>query len=93
MNLGSKMVIDAQSRTSRRLGAGVTRDAPRLAPREAEAAVPREVPDPRAFDDRDRAHRLAWGAMLVVQTAGDGRAVVESLIRRPEYAGVRWSSR
>jgi 4-hydroxy-3-polyprenylbenzoate decarboxylase len=27
--------------------------------------------------------------MLVVQVCGDGRAIVERLIRRPEYAGVK----
>ncbi len=85
MNLGAKMVLDAQSRKPSG-SAGVAAGGGAVA---REGGVLREVPDPRAFDDRVRAHRLAWGALLVVETAGDGRAVVESLIRRPEYANVR----
>jgi len=72
MNLGSKMIIDAQS-----------------APGRAPAEPPRTVPDPRGFDDRVLGHRLAWGAMLVVTVRGEGRAVVERLVARPEYAAVR----
>jgi 3-polyprenyl-4-hydroxybenzoate decarboxylase len=61
------------------------------------------------LDDTIVAHRLAWGAMLVVQVRGAvggegagtapsssppaaasaGRAVIERLVQRPEYAGVR----
>jgi 4-hydroxy-3-polyprenylbenzoate decarboxylase len=47
------------------------------------------VADPREFDARVRASRLAWGGTLVVQVASEGRAVVESLLRRPEYASVK----
>jgi 4-hydroxybenzoate decarboxylase subunit C len=91
MNLGSKMILDAQPKPGR---------APaRLAPA--------DVADPRAFDDRVAAHRVAWGAMLVVRVRGavgggergagaapaagesPGRATVERLVQRPEYAGVR----
>jgi 4-hydroxy-3-polyprenylbenzoate decarboxylase len=36
-----------------------------------------------------KAHRLAWGGMLVVQVAGEGRAVVEGLVRRPELAALK----
>ncbi len=84
MNLGSKMVLDAQTKGRRVGSAGVEpgRDAVPL--REIAASVP----DPRSFDDRALEHRLAWGAMLVVQTRGDGRALVERLIARPEYAKV-----
>jgi 4-hydroxybenzoate decarboxylase subunit C len=84
MNLGSKMVIDAQSHakhagsSGNSPGTGVVASAP-LA----------HVPDPRAFDARVKAHRLAWGAMLVVQVAGEGRSVVEALARRPELAGCK----
>jgi len=76
MNLGSKMIIDAQSKPGRvsRPGLGV-------------------LPDPRSFDDHVLAHRLAWDAMLVVtvrgEGEGEGRAVVERLVARPEYAAVR----
>ena len=73
MNLGSKMVIDAQSR-----------------PDEAPAPVPSSLPDPREHDDTILDSRLAWGAMLVVRVKGEGRRVLERLIRRPEYAGVKW---
>jgi 4-hydroxy-3-polyprenylbenzoate decarboxylase len=92
MNLGSKMVLDAQAKPGR-----------------APAAPVAAVPDPRTFDDTIVAHRLAWGAMLVVQVRGAvggadgavarssppsaaapaGRAVVERLVQRPEYSGVR----
>ena len=82
MNLGSKMVLDAQS------GADDSRSAPAAGPRPAPAA-PEPLRDPRAFDARIQASRLAWAGMLVVQVSGDGRAVVEGLVRRPEVAGVR----
>ena len=88
MNLGSKMVIDAQSHARRAGSAGVEPDRPR----DALPAVPPvsgDVADPRAFDPGVLAHRLAWGGLLAVQVRGDGRAVVERLIQRPEYAGIR----
>ena len=71
MNLGSKMVIDAQSKPGR-----------------AARAPLDGVPDPRTFDDRVLGSRLAWGALLAVQVAGEGRATIERLIARPEYAHV-----
>jgi 4-hydroxy-3-polyprenylbenzoate decarboxylase len=74
MNLGSKLVLDAQARPARR------------------AAEPLAiVADPRAFDERIAAWRLAWGGLLVAQLkdGADGRAVVEKLVRRPEYAAVK----
>src|SRR5262249_40772114 len=62
----------------------------------------REVVDPRAFDERIAAWRLAWGGLLVVQVRGavggsseaagsadrplPGREVIETLLRRSEYA-------
>jgi 4-hydroxybenzoate decarboxylase subunit C len=70
MNLGSKMVIDAQSKPGE--ASEPQRD-------------PREIADPRAFDDGISAHRLAWGGMLVVTVSGDGRATAERLVSRPEY--------
>ena len=74
MNLGSKMVIDAQSK-----------------PGETAVAAPPSAapPDPRATEETVLAHRFAWGAMLVVQVKGEGRRVVERLVRRPEYAAVK----
>ena len=75
MNLGSKMVLDAQSNS-------------RSAARAADATPP-PVPDPRSFAVAALDHRMAWGACLVVQTRGDGRPLVERLIRRPEYAGIK----
>jgi len=73
MNLGSKMVIDAQSK-----------------PGETAVAAPSAAPpDPRATEETVLAHRFAWGAMLVVQVKGEGRRVVERLVRRPEYAAVK----
>jgi len=84
MNLGSKMVLDAQSHARPVGSSGGSATAARPA---AEPLA--TVPDPRALDPRVRAWRLAWGGMLVVQVEGEGRAVVESLVRRPEYADVR----
>jgi 4-hydroxy-3-polyprenylbenzoate decarboxylase len=104
MNLGSKMVIDAQSHSRRVGSAGVT-------PGEdgAGARAPLgEVADPRSFDDRVAAWRLAWGGVLVAQVKGEvggslagwsaasaissgttpGREVLEKLVRRPEYTNL-----
>jgi 4-hydroxy-3-polyprenylbenzoate decarboxylase len=83
MNLGSKMVIDAQSRSGS--GAGSGTGVPET---EAGGAGP-SVPDPRTFDDRVLSSRLAWGGLLVVQVADDGRATLERLLARPEYAAIR----
>jgi 4-hydroxy-3-polyprenylbenzoate decarboxylase len=84
MNLGSKMVIDAQSHARAVGSSGGSATAARAA-----AALLVTVPDPRANDPRVKAWRLCWGGTLVVQVTGEGRAVVESLVRRPEYAGVK----
>jgi 4-hydroxy-3-polyprenylbenzoate decarboxylase len=72
MNLGSKMVLDAQSKPTR----------PPVNP-------PAYVPDPRAQDESILDYRLAWGGMLVVQTRGEGRAVIDRLIHRLEYSGMK----
>jgi UbiD family decarboxylase len=72
MNLGSKMVLDAQTKPGR-----------------APAPLLERVGDPAAFDGAVRAHRLAWGGMLVVQVSGEGREVVERLVCRSEYVGVK----
>jgi 4-hydroxy-3-polyprenylbenzoate decarboxylase len=72
MNLGSKMVLDAQTKPGR-----------------TPATPPAALPDPRAIDARVIDHRLAWGALLVVQVRDEGRGVVEALARRPEYAAVK----
>jgi UbiD family decarboxylase len=84
MNLGSKMVIDAQSHARAAGSSGGSAVASRPA-----SELLATVSDPRTFDERVKAWRLAWGGMLVVQVEGDGRAVVETLVRRPEYAGVK----
>jgi 4-hydroxybenzoate decarboxylase subunit C len=84
MNLGSKMVLDAQSHARPVGSAGGSATAARPA-----SEPLREVADPRSFDDRVQASRLAWGGTLVVQVGRDSRAVVESLVRRPEYANVK----
>ena len=72
MNLGSKMVLDAQSQPGR------------TAP-----PAPREAADPRQWESDVTAHRLAWGGLLAVQVRGAGRAVIERLVARPEYAGIK----
>lgn len=84
MNLGSKMVLDAQSHARPVGSSGGSATASRPA-----APLLESVTDPRAFDARVRDWRLAWGGLLVVQVSGEGRAVVEALVRRPEYEGVR----
>jgi len=105
MNLGSKMVLDAQSR---RADSDAGNGAVNGGPLTADA-----IPDPRTFDDRVREWRLAWGGVLVVKVGGavggesagwesaqveslaresgatPGRQVIETLVRRPEYAAVR----
>jgi 3-polyprenyl-4-hydroxybenzoate decarboxylase len=81
------MGIAAQSH-ARAVGSAGVVPGPAAAP--LTALLPAEVADPRGFDPRVRAHRLAWGGMLVVQVAGSaGREVVEGLARRAEYANVR----
>jgi 4-hydroxy-3-polyprenylbenzoate decarboxylase len=84
MNLGSKMVLDAQSHAKPVGSSGGSATAAR-----SPAELLASVPDPRAIDPRVKAWRLAWGGTLVVQVAGEGRAVAEALVRRPEYAGVK----
>jgi 4-hydroxy-3-polyprenylbenzoate decarboxylase len=83
MNLGSKMVIDAQSRPGSGAGSGAG-----VPGTDAGGAEP-PIPDPRTFDDRVLGYRLAWGGLLVVQVAEDGRATLERLLARPEYAAIR----
>lgn len=84
MNLGSKMVFDAQSH-GRAVGSSGN------SPGTGVAASPllTGVPDPRQFDERVLAHRLAWGGMLVVQVAAQGRDVVQKLVHRPPLAACK----
>jgi 4-hydroxy-3-polyprenylbenzoate decarboxylase len=84
MNLGSKMVIDAQSH-SRPVGSSGGSAVAQRPP----APLLDSVTDPRAVDARVKRWALRWGGMLVVQVSGEGRAVVETLVRRPEYAQVK----
>jgi 4-hydroxy-3-polyprenylbenzoate decarboxylase len=84
MNLGSKMVIDAQSHATPVGSSGGSAVAARPA-----SSLLDSVADPRAADARVKAWRLLWGGTLVVQVVGGGREVVESLVRRPEYSGVK----
>jgi 4-hydroxy-3-polyprenylbenzoate decarboxylase len=83
MNLGSKMVLDAQSHARPVGSAGVDPASDGAPPVRAAA---RETPDPRRYRDDVRAHRLAWDGLLVVQVAGNGRAVVEALIAEGAFA-------
>ncbi len=103
MNLGSKMVLDAQSHAQSVGSAGVGTDARALgavAGPSGAVAPPASLPDPGALESQVAAYRLAWGGMLVVQVKGEGlgtgvgpvspgRAVVDRLVRRPEYAGAK----
>ena len=84
MNLGSKMVFDAQSHARPVGSSGGSAIAAKPA-----SALLETVPDPRAADARVRSSRLAWGGTLAVQVAGEGRGVVETLVMRPEYASVK----
>ena len=95
MNLGSKMVLDCQAHARPVGSAGVAPDPAAEARAAASASAPPagsaglSLADPRGFSPQVRGHRFAWGGMLVVQAAAAGRAVVEQLVRRPEYAGLR----
>src|ERR1051325_1535307 len=104
MNLGSKLVLDAQSHARAVGSSGGSATAARPA-----SALLEGVADPRAraarggsrgagrgggagprgSEPRVKSWALRWGGTLVVQVADAGRAVVESLVRRPEYAGVK----
>ena len=81
MNLGSKMVLDAQSKP------GGPREA--FARAEVSSRGTPQLPDPRSFAPAVQARRLAWGGMLVVQVPSEGRAAVERLIQRPEFAALK----
>jgi len=83
MNLGSKLVIDAQSHRRPTGSSGGSATAAR-----AESPLLDSVPDPRAFEPGIRGWALKWGGLLVVQVAEAGRAVLETLLARPEYARV-----
>ncbi|TMQ72484.1 MAG: UbiD family decarboxylase [Candidatus Eisenbacteria bacterium] len=72
MNLGSKMVLDAQTKPGR-----------------APSTPLSEVVDPRRFAPEILEHRVVRGAILVAQARSDGRAVVERLVVRREYAGLK----
>ena len=89
MNLGSKMVLDAQSHSRIAGSAGTAGPSGAVSPaaRVSEPLV--TVADPRGFESDVLAHRLAWGGVLVVQVRDQGRGVVERLIRRPEYERVK----
>jgi 4-hydroxy-3-polyprenylbenzoate decarboxylase len=84
MNLGSKMVIDAQAH-ARAVGSAGNSPGTGVTP----SPLPGTVPDVRAFEPRVRAQRLAWGGLLAVQVESEGRAVIEALVRRPELAGIK----
>jgi 4-hydroxy-3-polyprenylbenzoate decarboxylase len=102
MNLGSKMILDAQSapggseRRNPASGAGGESIADRMEAMRGPGgrvlprgiSQPSEFADPRMFFREVGDWRVAWGAMLVVQTAGDGRALVSQLVARPEYAAL-----
>jgi 4-hydroxy-3-polyprenylbenzoate decarboxylase len=70
------------------LGSKMVIDGPGK-PGRAPLQPPATVPDPRGVAPEIVSSRLAWGAMLVVRVRDEGRGVVENLIARPEYAGVR----
>jgi len=95
MNLGSKLVLDCQSHARPVGSAGVAPGAAGAARASSSAPAPPaggaagSPADPRALSPQVRGHRVAWGGMLVVQAAGAGRAVVELLVHRPEYAGLK----
>jgi UbiD family decarboxylase len=90
MNLGSKMVIDAQTKGRAVGSAGVAPESAHWYVPAAFAPPPTVALDPRTVEPSAIAHRLAWGAMLVVQTRGDGRALIEKLIRHPEYSSIKF---
>jgi len=89
MNLGSKMVLDAQSHSRIAGSAGTAGPSGAPLPATPAAAPLATVADPRGFSDDVLAHRLAWGGVLVIQVRDQGRKVVERLVHRPEYERVK----
>ncbi len=91
MNLGSKMILDAQS-GSGSAGGAASPERPRgrvpIADPGTLITQQAHVADPRVFFREVRDWRVAWGAMLVVQTAENGRRLVEEMVARPEYGDV-----
>jgi len=84
MNLGSKMILDAQS-----AGASSTRAArPAIAEPGTLITQSTRVADPRVFFREVQDWRVAWGAMLVVQVQDNGRRVVQEMVARPAYDDV-----
>ena len=73
LNLGSKMVLDAT-----RNGQAAAPHAPVIAP----DAV-------RQMHPRITASRLLDGCLLVVQVDGEGRSVIETLVKTPALQGLR----
>lgn len=73
LNLGSKMVLDATRNSS-------TPAKPRTQVDEAQI---------KALHPRIRRARLLEGALLAVQVDGEGRQVVEALVKAPALAGLK----
>jgi 4-hydroxy-3-polyprenylbenzoate decarboxylase len=82
MNLGSKMILDAQSAPGAR-GRPV-----RLPPGQPPISRAPDVTDPRVLFPEVMDWRLAWGALLVAQTEGDGRKLVGEMVARAEYEDI-----
>ena len=73
LNLGSKMVLDAMSH-------GATQ--PPVAAQVAESAIP-------SLDSRIVRTRVIEDALLLVQVRGEGRPIVEMLVKRPDLQRLR----
>jgi 4-hydroxy-3-polyprenylbenzoate decarboxylase len=85
LNLGSKMVLDATP-TPAGAGAGGGPGRTGLRPPAGGGVDERQV---RTVHPRIRAARLLEEALLAVQVEGQGRDVVDTLVRHPALAGVK----
>lgn len=75
MNLGSKMILDATRKTERAV--------------KKPKKMSLEARDIQSMDRRIRDARCIENCLLLVKVEGQGRAVVEKLVRRPELSSLR----
>ena len=74
LNLGSKMILDATSQAAPQSTGGI--------PEVSDAQI-------KALHPRIRRSRLVEGALLAVCVEGEGRTVIEQLVKTPACAGIK----
>lgn len=85
MNLGSKMIIDATVKRDVRSGMGDMRGLTNEA-RERRAS---QIPHLKSLDPRILEINLVHDTMLLVKVSGDGRELIDMLVKHTELSGVR----